>query len=246
MRVSTLGALAIAVTFLAAPAQGQDGEITMGYFATVRSQDIPAFETAAKRHVEWHRRQGDTWTWNAWMSVTGTQGQYAYISGNHSWADFDTPGVSQANDAADWANGPGKFTVSEEAMMWMTLPWGSRPWGESIPAMVQVYEYAVVQGKAGDLEYVIRKFTEAAESTDWAGRYVWEQVLSSEQSPVYFVVIPHESWASFQPLETSPQGVLVEAYGQAEGQRLIDMFNASVDAIGSRIWQYRADLSYTP
>lgn len=246
MRVSTLLTLAIGATFLTAPALAQNGNVAMGYFVTVESRDVPAVEAAAKRHVEFHRRQNDSWRWDAWAAVTGPAGTYAYISDGHSWADFDNPGVAPAADGADWANTAGKFTVTEEAMMWEMLPWGSRPPAESGPAMVQVFDYQVKPGKAQDLEHVIRKFTEAATAQNWPGRYLWERTVSTGEPQAYFVVVPHESWASFEPLETSGLEVLIAAYGQAEAQRLLDMFYASAEPIGSRIWAYRADLSYSP
>jgi len=54
-----------------------------------------------KRHLEWHRANGDRWTWLGWTLASGDREGY-FVDGTffHAWTDFDTP-VSPAADGAD-------------------------------------------------------------------------------------------------------------------------------------------------
>lgn len=247
MRLPITAVLGLASLLVALPAHGQDGTISMGFFVSVRIADMPAFEEASKKHVEWHREQGDPWTWATWSAVTGANGEYASISSGHTWADFDL-GVDEAADAADWAETAAEYVQTQQIEMWENLPWGSRPADAAAgpPAMVQVFEFAVKPGQDEEFTHVLRKFTEAAESTNWAGRYTWTRVVSDGGPPQYFLVVPHDSWASFAPLEVTGIEVMTQAYGDAEARRLFDMFDAAAEQTASRIWAYRADLSYVP
>jgi hypothetical protein len=59
------------------------------------------FEEGYKRHLEWHRANGDRWTWYGWTVITGERfGQFIDGTFDHAPGDFDAP-VAPAEDAAD-------------------------------------------------------------------------------------------------------------------------------------------------
>ncbi len=59
------------------------------------------FQEGYKRHLEWHRKNGDTWTWHGWMLISGER-DGTFLDGTffHQWTDLDAP-VSPAGDGAD-------------------------------------------------------------------------------------------------------------------------------------------------
>ncbi|HLJ90690.1 MAG TPA: hypothetical protein VKZ53_28040 [Candidatus Angelobacter sp.] len=58
-------------------------------------------EEGYKRHLDWHRRNNDSWVWRGWTIVSGEHDGY-FVDGTffHTWTDLDSP-VSPAGDAAD-------------------------------------------------------------------------------------------------------------------------------------------------
>jgi hypothetical protein len=61
----------------------------------------PDFEDGYRRHLEWHRRHGDPWTWHGWTVATGPRlGLFMDGTFGHSWEELDQA-VSPAEDRAD-------------------------------------------------------------------------------------------------------------------------------------------------
>lgn len=49
-----------------------------------------AFTEGYKKHLDWHKANGDTWSWYAWFFVTGPRfGQFIDATIDHPWSDFD-------------------------------------------------------------------------------------------------------------------------------------------------------------
>src|SRR4030081_1022546 len=59
-----------------------------------------SFEEGYQRHLEWHRRNGDPWTWHGWSVVMGDRyGVFVDASLGHAPQDLSSP-VKPAEDAA--------------------------------------------------------------------------------------------------------------------------------------------------
>jgi hypothetical protein len=59
------------------------------------------FEQGYKQHLQWHKYNGDTWSWYGWYIVSGKRaGYFVDATFDHAWSDFDKP-VNPAGDAAD-------------------------------------------------------------------------------------------------------------------------------------------------
>ena len=61
----------------------------------LRQKAVPGttdkYEAGRKKHMAWHKAQGDPWAWNVFEITTGPDtGGYIIASANHQWADFDT------------------------------------------------------------------------------------------------------------------------------------------------------------
>jgi hypothetical protein len=59
------------------------------------------FETGYKKHLQWHKENGDKWSWYGWYVILGPRvGWFIDATFNHAWADFDKP-VKQVEDRQD-------------------------------------------------------------------------------------------------------------------------------------------------
>lgn len=60
-----------------------------------------AFREGYQRHLEWHRRNRDPWTWHGWFVASGDRlGTFVDGSFGHAWETLDHP-VAPAEDRAD-------------------------------------------------------------------------------------------------------------------------------------------------
>ena len=59
------------------------------------------FEAGYLRHLDWHRKAGETWTWYGWTVWAGErQRWFIYATFGHSAAELDSP-VNPAEDERD-------------------------------------------------------------------------------------------------------------------------------------------------
>lgn len=73
---------------------------TIAHFSTWNNVK-PAFENGYKKHLEWHRKNGETWSWYGWYIISGPrQGYFIDATFNHTWDDFTHP-INPTGDAAD-------------------------------------------------------------------------------------------------------------------------------------------------
>ncbi len=101
MKTVTPLAVVLAAVIPVTAAVAQQGTISQSFLLRVRLANVAQFEEAYLRHVEWHRQQSDTWTWDMWSTVTGDLGTYIVITDGHTWADFDAPPFDPVADGAD-------------------------------------------------------------------------------------------------------------------------------------------------
>ncbi len=225
-------------------AVAQQGTISQSFLLTVRLANVAQFEEAYLQHVEWHRQQSDTWTWDMWSTVTGDLGTYIVIKDGHTWADFDAPPVDPVADGADAMAQFGSLVESVTGGFARLMTDVSRPAAGRMP-LAHVIDFEVKEGMDDDFLQAVRKFTEAAEQVNWTEHSVWLASVSGTEGD-YILVLQHENWASFAPSEMSAEAVMEEAFGKQEATALWDMFFNAVESTSGRIWTYRPDLSYTP
>ncbi len=244
MRITAPLSFALAATVPVTTAFAQEGTISQSFTQIVKTQNVAQFEEAYKNHLKWHRQNNDTWTWNMWSTVTGELGRYIVITDDHTWADFDSPPFDVQADNADAIAKLGRFVESVASGFARAMTEVSMPAANPVP-LAQVIEFSLKSGKDGDFLHVIGKFAEAAKQVNWPGRFVW---LANESGGTadYILVIQHENWASFAPLEMSFPAVLEEVYGRQEANALLDMISKAVESETERTWIHRPDLSYVP
>jgi hypothetical protein len=91
----------VALCLFAVKGYGQSN--TIGQFAIWKPKEgqLQNFENGYKQHLNWHKSNGDKWSWYGWFVVSGTHyGQFVDATFDHTWADFDKA-VKPAEDVAD-------------------------------------------------------------------------------------------------------------------------------------------------
>lgn len=239
--------IALAVSPAMAQQQEKPGEIAILYMVKPKPGMSQQFTEGGKRHVEWHKKNKDTWTWSAWEITTGENfGNIVWRSGGHHWKDFDSAMEFRAEDDADAeAN-----IVSNSA--WVTS-WFTRThlnlshWSSAeIPPMIVVTEYHVKPGKESDWLYAVRKFHDALEKAKAPFNYSIAQIVNGGEVPTFVIVSPRANWAAMAPPDKDFVAYIEEVYGRKEAQELLDTFSKAVRSITTNMARYRADLSYTP
>lgn len=241
----------LSVLLLALPAAAQMPEDTIGrvYFLKAKAGMEQQFEAATKRHLDWHRRQNDPWTFHLWQVDTGDNlGQYVVGVLNHRWEDFDARAALDAADDADYAANVAQFVESVRGIIVAGLPQVSLPpaEGEGPTPLSSVITFHLNMGGEAEFPYVIRKFQQAIQKTNWTTHYLWYALVSGGEHPTYYLVLPRANWAGFKPPAKPFPAMLEEAYGREEAAALLKQFSKLIHCQRSEVLRYRADLSYRP
>ncbi|POY39211.1 hypothetical protein C3K47_01580 [Solitalea longa] len=68
----------------------QQGQLAQFAIWKPKEGQLQNFENGYKKHLNWHKSNGDTWNWYAWFIISGPRyGQFVDATFNHSWMDFD-------------------------------------------------------------------------------------------------------------------------------------------------------------
>ncbi len=247
LRTAGLCVLA-SLSLLALPAVGQEdgGNVAAVHCWDVQPGAEARFEEGLKKHIDWHRKQNDTWTWTAWTVMTGPNtGRYCAASFGHNWEDFDKPGAPPEPDMADMRATFLPFVKNQTSSFAVNLPKVSRPAAEPTP-MSSVTFFSARFGMGDEFRYLIGEFHKAIEKTEMPWRYEWYAVASGGESGTYVLVQPRANFASFNPSGKPLDEMLEEAYGRKAADALLASWRDVVKGSENHLTQTRPDLSYTP
>ena len=235
------------------------GTVTRWLLATVKTGHDLRWEAAFREHVDWRRRRGDTWTWHTYVLVSGDRlGQYLTMSADHAWADFDAPGVSEREDAADLSSRLGPHLESLHGGFWNEIVDFSRPPDDPPPfPLIQIIDYGIKPGKRAVFERNVEQFGEALDKTGLAAAYLWfVKPHGGAAARTFTRMVPRANWASMAPApapgaQSAPgmrgsYDAMRATFGEAGLQAWIASFGESVEWLTSTLWRYRPDLSYVP
>jgi len=207
------------------------------------------FEPAAKRHMEWHRQQHDTWSYAVWEIISGERtGTYLGGTFGHDWKDFDERAKLEEADRANFRQTMGPAVQSMAASYWLyradlSIPvegqTGSAPYIELITFFLKPDAWTP------DVEDSIKKVNEALRKGNPANHGEWYQLLNGGPDALV-LAIGHNSWGDFQPSGKDLFTVLTEAYGPQLTRSLFRAFGENISATRSEIVHFRPDLSYLP
>ena len=233
---------------LALPALGQEAR---GTVVAIHCLDpLPGaasrLEEGMKRHLDWHRRQKDTWTWVSWAVLTGPQtGRLCVGTFDHKWEDFDKPGVSPQADQADAQLNVMPFAAKHEATFWTRLDAVSRPAAEPTPMNAIVF-FQVRFGRDDEFNSIVDEFNKAIEKTQMPWRYTWYALASGGDGGTYALVLPRKNFAAFNPAGKPFRDMLVDAYGKTAADALQARWRDVVAASRDELLMSRPDLGYSP
>jgi hypothetical protein len=250
MRFMNSLAVSTLTLLLALPAAAQQKPVTVLYSNYVKAKDgmRREYEDAAKRHLEWHRKNRDQWPINVWEIISGERtGQYSYGIGHRQWHDFDTRGDLEQSDMADYYATADKFIDSLKVTYYIYVPELSRPAPAGTPQpLVEVMRYRVKMDSVSGFLAAVKKMHEAIQKSDAPVYYDLYQLYSGGEHPTYVFRFPRKNFADFEPLDPSLMAILEKAYGREEAESVMKSFSGSVVSVESEIAAARLDMSYTP
>ena len=249
----------IAVAFLAVflvlgccASFAQEKSVNVGrvYVMVPKSGMAKQFEEGRKRHMEWHRKQNDSWRWETWQIETGMNtGSYYSTTFGHSFADFDTweAKLGAADTADSAANLAPYLTDSGDNGFWMVLTDMSRPPDASAPLkLAEVNHFMLKPGKEGDFSDAAKKITDAITKTNWPVHYIWYQLVDGGEQPHYVLLIFMNGWADLAEPDPPFRAMLEKAMGRHDAEAIMHSIDQSIQREWTETIRFRPDLSYIP
>lgn len=189
------------------------------------------FEQGYQRHLDWHRKAGDRWTWHGWSFVLGERlGMFMDGTFGHAAANFDAA-VQPAADAADNAANVtphadflthGIYRRLEAASVGQPLP-------DTSPFLAMT-TYTVAPGDVNAFE---RQLVARATRPAGAGggeRYTWYRLQIGGEGAQYVLMRAVASFAAAADLpDVMPAGT-----------------GPMLRGVRTELLRYRADMSYVP
>lgn len=220
------------------------------YFSRPKPGMDLQYEAGRKKHMQFHRSQKDTFTWNTWLIETGDNaGTYVTSTCGHTWAEFDEWEARMGKaDTADGATnltpyvqgGSNGFYVYRSDM-------SLAPANEPPAPMTAVTIYKLKPGTAPDFAAAIRRATDAiSKQADWPKTSGWLQLVNGGDSPTFVLLNARKNWAEFAPLAKTPLDVMTEAYGKETADQIQKTIMDSTAHLSTEAATYRPDLSYIP
>jgi len=193
-------------------------------------------EEGYKRHLGWHRQNGDSWTWHGWTIISGERVGY-FVDGTffHAWSDLDSP-VSPAADAADNAVNVFAYGEVRSAAVYEAVPaltnLGTQQLGS--PLLTLCY-FDVQPGRAAEFESLLGA---ELRSTRWSATK-YALLRPANGVTAYLLLLPAEKQSDFAMQAEFTSRLLQALARNAKSTPLIDRFRTETA-------RYRPDLSYAP
>lgn len=195
--VTAMPALTVAAPSLvaqSAPVVVEPGPYARIVTIAPRPGQDSAFEAGYARHIEWHRANGDPWTWYGWSFVLGPRmGRFMDGTFGHAAADFDR----SVNPAGDRADNDLNVTPHADFVshgVYRRLEGAGR--GAALPdtsAYLVLATYRVSPGREGEFEAAIAGAA-AAGGAGQAGRWSWYRLELGGTGPEYLLMRDAASW----------------------------------------------------
>jgi hypothetical protein len=244
--------LAVVVSLLAMPALAQEKKpesVARVFVMVPKAGMTQQFEEGRKKHMDFHKKSGDTWTWETWSVATGEgTGNYVSVAGGHTWKDLDAWDAKlEATDTADGDKNMTPFLAASLGSVWAMMPDVSKPRaGMTPPKMQEVIHFQLKQGGEENFNYAIKKISEAINKTNWPVNYTWFALVNGGNQPHYVLIIPRDNWASMAEPDVSFDAMIEKAFGRHEAEVVTKSIDNSVARQWSEMLTFRPELSYMP
>jgi hypothetical protein len=248
-RVLAVAALAAALAILPAPSQAQDagGNVAQTVVVDPLPGHAMAFEEGMKAHQASMIRAGDESVWVTFEIVAGERsGQFMVGTFDHAWADFDQePPVDPARAEESMADNIMPH-VEDFRVQWMERMVDLGGWTPDSPRapMYEVITFQVRPGKDRVFEHFLTKLKGAMSGAGAMPAYSVFLPAVGGTSGEWAVSVPHQSLAEFGATSRDwMEQLLVQAYGHADMQAIIDMADSAIESSKSELFVLRPDLS---
>lgn len=236
---------------LAAPVLAQQPAENVGrvIVSVPKSGMMKQYEEGRKKHMDWHRKNNDSWAWIVYQVMTGeSTGAYLSTTFGHTWKDMDDWDAAHGEaDTADANANMGPAIGAQQESIWAFMPRASKVPADSTPAkMEEVLHFLLKPGEEREFNYGIHKITEAINKTNWATHFEWFVLVNGGEGPHYVLVIPLRSWADMKEPEPSFDMMLEKALGKHEAEEVMKSVDRATKRQWSEIIVYRPDLSHIP
>lgn len=203
----------------------------------------PAFEAALKQHVAWRNAHGETWNWNIYQVVVGSNfGNFYVRSGDHTWADFDSYSLPGADEHFQETVSPLLESISNVIMASDTVNVYMRTDGDF--NLLQIARYDVIPAKQQEVNAAIGKFSEAIRKQKNKMYHAFSSPAVGGNGEWEITgVFPAENWASFEEPDPSFIELMMSEYGEEEAMEILNSFMSGVKKVASSVLVYRKDLS---
>ncbi len=114
-----------------------------------------------------------------------------------------------------------------------------------VPRFVQVNSITVKLGMQAEFEDYLKKIIAAANKLNTNQRLITAQVAMGGSPTMYFVTSSFEKWGDADALESAP-ALLVKAYGDVEGARILKAGRATLDSLEVGVVELLPDMSTNP
>lgn len=248
---SLIASLSVAlVSLAAAPAFAQappPDSVTEVFRQKVVPGMVDKYEAGRKKHMAWHKAQGDPWTWNTYEVTTGPDtGAYLIASAGHQWADIDTwtAKFGEADSADANVSMAGTQAGSQLSYWWQLNSVSRLPAADAPPtALYSLTTYYVKPGHDAAMMATIGKINAALVAAKYPLHSIWYRLVNGGPTPAYAVVTPRANMATFSNVVTT---VITKQLGQAAADALGKEFFDHITGVTTELLQRRADLSYAP
>lgn len=213
---------------------GQDSNI--GQFAIWKAKDgqTQNFENGYKKHLNWHKTNGDQWGWYGWFFISGPRyGQFVDATFNHQWADFDKA-VKPADDMAD--NRINVFPFGDVQSIFKAVEVEK---ASSRGANLKTKFIKMITLNVGDVEQAVaisEKLKEyyISKSIKFYKTYT---MIDGGETKQLILMLGFDSWADYS---------LSEDFNRQISKYQHELKIETIRTIVSETMVYRADLSYFP
>jgi hypothetical protein len=224
-------------------AQETPGTIGQVIVTRVKAGMGKQYQEGRKRHMAWHKKQNDSWSWSTWEVTSGPYtGSYITLSFGHTWKDFDDWEARMGpGDAVDVDLNMTPYSESTTVSYYALLPDLSRP-PAATPKMSQVLHYLLKPEKESEFRHALQRAHEAIGKTSWPQSYSWFELQNGGEGPHFVLVLPLNSFADMAGPEMPFPAMLAKAFGPFEAGAILDAFGQAAKSQWSELIVHRPDL----
>jgi len=226
---------------------GEKAAFLFGYSA--RGGDTGALVAGYKRHLEWHRERNDPLNWYGWFVIEGARiGRFIDGSFGLTFADFD----KRIDPAGDGADATETFLPAAQPefrqiyRMRRDLSVATPLEDQEPTALMQVLNVQLKAGRTAEFEAAMANLASAMRGGQSTVRLTAYQRVTGGPEPGFMITLGVSSMAELGAMPSGLTDLVRSFLEDAAETSTLDALAASVVAVDSELWQYRADLSLIP